>query len=881
MRLHSILTAAALGWLLAQASVDASDPRVDERHRAFFATHCVRCHGADVQEGSVRLDDLPFAIADIPTAERWQKVLNVLNADEMPPDDEPQPDDAALIGLLEHLSDTMVAARRTLGDAGGVIAMRRLNKREYENTLHDLLGVRIDAKDLPEDGGGGTFDTSGRSLFFSSDQFEQYLKIAREALDQVIATTPRPETRRVRIEVEDETNRRIAHIFRGYHMGGYRAYTQWMASQHAARAAAAGPDKDKAVGRPTTDFGIVDEAEIKFRRRNWDTDAPAFADYLTRPETRTGALLTLSEPNAQVGLGIPDEMPPGIYRVRCRIGRLPTADPSRSYVEIGFRGRALNDAMRLIDCRKVTGTLADPEVIEIEVPIGRLTVPLSEDIGPETKKRILIGERVIGFRERQHNSGGPSTARYRESLATTGFGVEPLLWVDWVEWEGPLLERWPTAAHEQIFFGGPAAEESEAYAREILARFAARAFRGAAVPPRYLDRLVGLFREHDAAGESFAQAIKEPLAVILASPSFLYMLEPVGTPAAARRSPMPLSPAELATRLSYLLWSGPPDEELLRVAAAGDLSKPTVLAAQVDRLLSSPRAGAFVAAFADQWLHMERLDFFQFNGRLYPDFDESVKEAARKEVFETIRAVLTDDMPLGTLLASDFVVVNDLLADYYGIPGVEGPEFRRVTVPADMPRGGFLGMAAVLAMGSDGERSSPVERGVWVLRKLLHDPPPPAPANVPQLSRHAGKLLSARELLAAHMEEPQCAQCHRQIDPIGFALEHFDATGRWREREVVRGAGSKTQEHDIDARGTLPDGTPFDGFFELRAAIAARQEAFARGLAENLIAYGLGRPYSLTDDALAASLVAASRQHNGSLRSMIQGLVASPAFQTK
>jgi hypothetical protein len=345
-----------------------------------------------------------------------------------------------------------------------------------------------------------------------------------------------------------------------------------------------------------------------------------------------------------------------------------------------------------------------------------------------------------------------------------------------------------------------------------------------------------------------------------------------------------LSGTELATRLAYFLWSGPPDQELLALGKTGELKQPAVLAAQTRRLLASPKAWRFITGFTHQWLGMERLDFFQFNARLYPGFDDSVKRAARDEVFHTVRVLLEENRPVATLLKAEFVVINDLLGDYYGLKA-DGPEFRRVQVPEGNPRGGLLGMAAVLAMGSDGERSSPVERGAWVLRKLLHAPPPPAPPNVPQISRHAGKLLSARELLTSHQEEAQCAQCHRRIDPIGFGLEHFNAAGLWREREVAEIASGytvrKTKEHPIDASGTLPDGAKFDGFFQLRDAVASHESAFTLGLVENLVSYALGRPIQFSDDELCNRILRDSANGSPTFRDLIMALVASRPFQTK
>jgi hypothetical protein len=284
---------------------------------------------------------------------------------------------------------------------------------------------------------------------------------------------------------------------------------------------------------------------------------------------------------------------------------------------------------------------------------------------------------------------------------------------------------------------------------------------------------------------------------------------------------------------------------------------------------------------------MERLDMFQFNGVDFPDFDNAVRENARQELFETFSYLLENDLPLDKLLKADFVVINDLLAGYYEIAGVQGHEFRKVSVPQDSLRGGLLGTAAVLAMGSDGQRSSPVERGAWVLRHLLNDPPPPAPPNVPQLSRLAGKTLSARELAQAHQEQPQCANCHRKIDPIGFGLENFDAAGQWRDQEVIGqgkrryGRWQKEVRFDIEPAGKLPNGQTFSNFFELRDAVAEYDDEFARGFTESLIAYGLGRPFGFTDQELASQIGLHAKKHQHSIRQFIHALIRSPAFQTR
>jgi hypothetical protein len=236
-----------------------------------------------------------------------------------------------------------------------------------------------------------------------------------------------------------------------------------------------------------------------------------------------------------------------------------------------------------------------------------------------------------------------------------------------------------------------------------------------------------------------------------------------------------------------------------------------------------------------------------------------------------------DQGQLQNLLKSDYVVVNGLMAAHYGLDGVVGDHYRKVSLPENSPRGGFLGMAAINAMGSNGTESSPVERGAWVLRHLLHSPPPPAPANVPQLSRLDGKPLTKRQKLAAHMEEAQCASCHRKIDPIGFGLENFNAAGKWREQD---GNGKRT--HQIDASGAFHNGLAFGDFFELQELIATNhQEDFARGFAEALIEYGLGRPFGFTDEGLASEILVASKDKQYAVSEFIHALVQSKPFQSK
>lgn len=882
--------ALSLCWVMGARA--AQEAVISETQRAFFENYCLSCHDAEKQKGKVRLDDIPFKITDVATAERWQKVLGTLNAGEMPPDDKKQPSREEKTAFLEHLSKQMVVARRALADSGGTITLRRLNRREYVNTIRDLLDVEVNAFDLPPDESTGGFDTFGSGLFFSSDQFEQYLKLARAALDEAIVSKPKPERKVVRVECEEG------------------ALKEARSNLEQARQQLSKLRQWRMSGRPAKEFGYGDDTDAGLNETVTRGTFLRASNYLNDPLSLSGAVVPYSA--FPKSITIPGEMPPGRYVVRVRLAAAGAPGKETPFVEFGTRGdQGWPAEMKLMGCSPVEGTPEKPDVLEFAVSVGR------------------SGPREFAVRQRHHNTaeGNDQQQSFRnagvpmDTRTWSPFAARPKLWIDWMEWEGPFTDQWPPKSHKAVFgevqLGEkPGAEE----ARAVLEAFGGRAFRGHPIRPAFLDKLMAHFEERVRAGEPFLEAIKTPLSLILASPKFLYILEPSdrenppdagisgqtlvvlqpsnakpGTPEPAPQKKtvrVPLTNAELANRLSYFLWAGPPDERLMLYADTARLGKPDLDALsrgyenEVDRMLADKRAERFIAGFTHQWLHMTRLDFFRFNGRLYPKFDGSLKAAARREVYETIRTVLEEDLPLGTLLKSDFVVVNDILADYYGLPSVRGSGFRKVSLPERSPRGGFLGMAAILAMGSDGERSSPVERGAWVLRKLLNDPPPPAPANVPQLSRFGAKLMPARELLTAHQEQPQCAQCHRRIDPIGFALQNFDAAGLWREQEYTEffkfwKVIEKKQLFPIDPSGRLPSGKTFDDFYGLRDAVAAHEEDFVRGLIARLVEYGLGRPGGFSDEELVEDILKKAKAKGMTLRAILHAIVESKEFRSK
>ncbi|MEM6917123.1 MAG: DUF1592 domain-containing protein, partial [Verrucomicrobiota bacterium] len=507
--------------------------------------------------------------------------------------------------------------------------------------------------------------------------------------------------------------------------------------------------------------------------------------------------------------------------------------------------------------RKVHSPVRKPEIIEFEFehPPG-----VDAEYWAQKRRHMDRGDKNL-----------ESLRRNRGEIGTP-WGV----WVDWFELEGPLPQEENLAA-EKVFSGRGEDQSDAEFARTALARFAEDAFRGETPSEEFLDRLMARYEANRKAGQDWETAMVGPLSIVLSSPSFLYLIEEN-----EEGAPDTLSDRELAVRLSYFLWSAPPDAELLGLAQEGRLRDPVTLREQTTRLLADERSQRFVRSFVYQWLEMHRLGMFAFEGRDFPTFDNAARDAAGDEVYESFTYTLKEGLPLGNLLKADYVVANDVLADYYGIEGVKGHHWRPVPVPEDSPRGGLLGSAAVAAMGSDGQRPSPVERGAWVLRKLLNDPPPPAPPNVPQLSRFEGELLSTRELENAHQEEAQCAQCHEKIDPIGFGMENLDAAGLWRELEVIKDRKQVIlATFPIDPSGKFGQDKTFENFLELRDEVAEEADAFAMGLTESLIAYGLGRPFGFTDHNLAIEISGHARESDYQIAEFIHVLVQSKPFQSK
>ncbi len=517
---------------------------------------------------------------------------------------------------------------------------------------------------------------------------------------------------------------------------------------------------------------------------------------------------------------------------------------------------------------------------------------------PANKPTVVeIVERMEAGRTLRLAVDVPGVSQREVHREVTRIGVDHYtgagLAVQWIEIEGPLLDSWPPAGHRRLFGEMPQApdplqrgrvevtsKDPKADARRILLVFSRRAFRRA-VTDDDVRPFVARVEAKMSEGHSFERAMRAGLKAVLISPEFLFL----------RERPGRLDDFALASRLSYFLWSSMPDEELLALAGKGGLGKPDALRGQVERMLRDPRAKAFTENFAGQWLNLRAIDDTEPDPTLYPEYTDDLKGSMLREPYRYFDEVLKDDLSLTRFVASDFSMLNGPLAKLYGIPGVEGREFRKVALPPESHRGGVMTMAAVLKVTANGTNTSPVIRGSWVLERILGTPPPRPPVDVEAVEPDIRGATTIREQLAKHRQRPECASCHARIDPPGFALESFDVLGGWREyyRSVGKGepvsVGGRRMRYRkgpaVDPADALADGHAFRNIDGYKQLLLADPDGLARALAEKLLTYATGGAPSRSDGPEVDALVRAVRAKNYGFRSLIHEIVQSRLFQTK
>jgi hypothetical protein len=441
--------------------------------------------------------------------------------------------------------------------------------------------------------------------------------------------------------------------------------------------------------------------------------------------------------------------------------------------------------------------------------------------------------------------------------------IQPTLIIDSLEWDGPIVDSWPTAAHQKIFFASQDA-------KEIIAKFAERAWRRP-VQAAELEQLMQPFEQSKKLGESFEQSVRVSLVAVLCSDSFLYLQQ-----GDSNKTRQQLSDYELASRLSYFLWSTMPDQCLLDLAREGKL-QPN-LRSELKRMLADSRSVAFARTFPREWLQLRKVGMFAPDKALYPDYDENLEGSMIAETVAFFGEMMRRNGHLREFLDSDWTMLNERIAEHYSISGIRGDAMHRVALKPEHHRGGLLTHGSILSLTSDGTRHRPVHRGVWLLESIIGKPAPPPPANVPALNTPAPntKKSTVREKLEQHRSDPNCTACHNKIDPLGLAFDNYDAIGRWRTVETVRdGTGADPK---LDPSGELPDGRKFAGSIELRKILLADTDKFAAAFTEKLATYALRRGITFSDREELQQIAAAAKKSDYQLLSLIESLVTSPLF---
>ena len=844
----------------------------------FFEKHCYDCHDSDTVKADLDLEGLTRAIVDSADALNWQDILDQLNAGEMPPKTKKQPGKEELAKVVGDLTESLQAAQKMLRDSGGDIVLRRLNRREYQATIKDLMGIRLDPTQLPDDP-SGRFDTFGQNQSLTALQLENYFSFGQEVARTALHWACEP-----RLEAQVLDRREFANT----ETRSKRIY-EFMEKVR----------KVKNEGMTLKEAGLTDEQWKKY-----DTDGPNAKNGVWKGQEQyyqrnmhihdKGRMLSHDLLVEHVSVFFRTDAR-AHYRVRFCGGVVDGVKIRRGVRLMEHNGRLGGKHGKAIGSFWISGSIKKPSIHEAEYhPV------FTPDFRPEhwhqSRKHIFALE---------DKRGGPGFEQfYHHYKPIEPSAPKDTIFAKWMEIKGPFYD--PKSAFEllvdQYKVGTASDEELDFLAKEFLSAFGKIAFRNRGLPNEYLEKLVTYYQKRRQSGLGFREAIIDPLAIILTSTRFLYLCEPGEIPNtntgsnkqedASREQPnknRQLDSFSLATRLSYFLWSGTPDEELIRVAKSGNLHKPEVLREQVDRMLDSPRADNFFKGFMAQWMHLKRFDSVGLDSKLHLHRTDGMILASKTEPIEFFKVLVQENLDTSNLIDSDFVVVNGVLALKYGLSEFySGDGFKKVTLPQDSPRGGLITQAAFLSSGTMGNRTSPVIRGSLVKEILLNDPPPPPPPNVPELIAAAAEPLpSVRSLVDLHQKKAQCASCHARFDFIGLGLENFSPVGLWRDEELVTDVQEFQQlknptiprkRYPVDASGELPNGEKFKDVYGLKAALMKHEREVAASVFEGILCYSLGRDVSFTDLPIIETSLDELEAEKYPVRSMIKKIVTSKPF---
>ena len=801
----------------------------------FLTTYCTDCHGAEKQKGDRRFDKLLLPAAKVDTLIDLKDILDQINLGEMPPKKSKQPSQLEQKVFIEQATLALTEGRENLASTDGSTVLRRLNRREYLNTIGDLFAMNMAAFDpttkFPRDQSAKHMENLGDVLQTSGYLLEQYLDAADAIVKKAFAVQKQPEERvwnfRGNFKPQQELSgphRRLQNAFIGLyecmdtpnHEGGY------------------GFISDFQQGVPVD--GIY---EIRVLAQAMNRQHP-YDPKIFGTDSREPFRLGLVPGDAKAGpLYQPQPLQPMLAEQALRDGE-PEWHTMKVWLDAGHT----------------------PRFVFLN--------------GPKSARSSWA--RIVDY----HKDKWPATTSKRDRKNGLGIvenrilsiveGKVPHICISEVQIRGPIVEQWPPATQQAVLGKTAFAPEKM---REVLQSFADRAYRRPATQDE-VDRLMAVAKKRTSTGRSPQEGLKDALKAALCSPAFLYLSQDTVTAKAKTKARPKLDGYALASRLSYFLWSTMPDAELLRLAHSQELTKPEVITAQTRRMLASPRSDAFVSGFLDSWLNLRNL------GGMPPDrkdfetyYSKGLEHGFKQETRLFMRDLIERDASIVNFLNCDYGFVNQPLATHYGLGELGDPakahEFRKVSFKTDK-RGGLLGMGSVLTITANGIETSPVVRGVYLLENILGTPPPPPPDDVPAIDPDVRGAKSMRELLSKHRESPNCAGCHQKIDPLGFALENFDPVGGWRT------SYGKTP---IDTAGELPGGDKFSDVAGLKKILVKRQDLFARMLTDRLLTYACGRRIGALDEPTVARIVAEMPKHKHGLRSLLEAVVSSELFLSR
>lgn len=794
----------------------AGAARAAEPFEAFLTKHCVSCHGPDKAKGDLRIDRLSRDFKLGADTHHWAEVMEQVNSGEMPPKKEPRPTQAEISAFVTSLDARIKEGRASRMAARPAVAHYRMSRKEYQNTVYDLLGVRYDpAKpgELNEDTRWHGFERIGSELSLSPSHVDRYYRAAELVLDRAFPAAA-SEARKVRKTAAE------------LRYGG-------------------GKDQQAALDR----FGIKRPL---------------------RQLLYPGTVQTALSPNWFGRIG-PEHS--GLYKVRMQASGIRPPGGQTAHLSIGKRtGEETVDGLIEFD---LTAPEDKPQVYEFEVflemPASLEFCVVATDVVDRRAGaafRNALGSRAYIFTHSSEtfllNPNAP------QMFDDKGNGLFSTALLDWIEWEGPLVSEVEKSRRKDVMPPDNATPEVVA---AHLQRFADRAWRRP-VKPEELEQYMKSYREERAAGEKLADAYRVALQGVLTSRHFIYLVE--GDPVARER----LTDAELASRLSYFLWSSMPDDALLAAAKGGAL-KSEGLSREVDRMLADGKASRFIDDFSRQWLQLHRVGMFPPDKKLYPNYDAWLQESMRAEPVEYFREMFAKNLPIDGFIHSDWTVANARLSEFYGLPESKSGGFQRVVLRPEDRRGGLLTMGAVLGLTSDGTRHRPVHRGVWLSEVIFGKTPPPPPANVPAIEPNPPKDPKAtlRDKLAAHAKDVNCAACHARIDPLGLAWDNYDAIGQWRTREKVpAGVG---EDPIVNPAGTMPDGRAFKDANDFKRLLLEDRDKVARAFIEHLCTYGLRRSMAFDDQDDLKAIQAVAKQNDYRIKDIVRAVAMSELMRKR